>query len=99
MMSYIRHTMGNDWGGRRKQNPEGCPKVTWKDVFAYVASRGIHVKWGGPTAVENGTWWYWSSDDRFQTAGTTNYLCMEFLKSLQPSQWGIPPELPEDKQD
>jgi hypothetical protein len=52
MMRYIRHTMGNDWGGRRKQNPEGCPKVTWKDVFAYVASWGIHVKWGGPTAVK-----------------------------------------------
>ncbi len=54
-MKYIRHTMGNDWGGRRKQNPEGCPKVTQKDVFANVDSQGIRIKWGGSTAVESGT--------------------------------------------
>ena len=43
-MKYIRHIMGNDWGGRRKQNPGGCPKVTRKDVFAYADSQEILVK-------------------------------------------------------
>ncbi len=78
--------MGQDWGGRKKMNPPGCPKVTRKDVFAYAELHGIQVKWGGPTAVENGTWWYWASDGVWRTAGVTNYLCREFLKSLPETQ-------------
>jgi hypothetical protein len=87
--------MGNDYGGRKKTEPGNCPKVICKNVFAFAKAKNIRVKWGGPSVVESGTWWFWSVKNVWLTAGVTNFLYLEFLKRLPPNECGDPSTAPD----
>jgi len=76
-----RHTMGQDWGGRRALNPTGCPKVSGSDVRAYAAAHGFEVKREGL-----GMWWFKSARHDWLTCGQTNYLALKHLKRETPTQ-------------
>lgn len=80
---YSRHTMGNDWGGRRKMNPEGCPKVTRQDVLDYAKSKGVEV-WNDGDYGARGTWWQKDENGVSLTLGITNYIALQTLKREYP---------------
>lgn len=67
-------TMGQDWGGRRPLNPEGCPKVTADQVRSRAKRLGIEVKREG-----KGMWWF-KKESQWYTLGMTNFLAIRFLK-------------------
>ena len=84
-----RHTMGNDWGGRAKINPENAPKVTGKMVLDYAENHSIQVFRGEFSKIDRsiiksqqGTWWYLGNDNVWRTFGQTNYLAMCNLKKM-----------------
>jgi len=76
MSYYMRHTMGQDWGGRRKENPDNCPKISGKQVREKAKYLGIEVKRNG---YEN--WWY-KNNGQWYTGGTTNYICWKLLDEI-----------------
>lgn len=84
-----RHTMGQDWGGRRRENPENCPKVSQKDVITLAQALNIKVFRGGFFAngeaynEPHGTWWYKDYQGTWRTLGTTNYLAVMHLNGLK----------------
>ncbi|MCK9543662.1 MAG: hypothetical protein M0R03_16710 [Novosphingobium sp.] len=58
-MSYNRHTMGQDWGGRYRLNPPGATKVTKQEVIKYAEENGLKA------LRDNGNfsmWWLLKSD-------------------------------------
>lgn len=75
-----RHTMGQDWGGRRPLNPPNAPKVTGNMLFQYAKEHNIKIKRDGYWWA-SGMWMYCDNEKWF-TAGQTNYLAMETLKRL-----------------
>ena len=80
-MAYSRHTMGQDWGGRRKENPGGCPKVTGKQVREFAESHGLIIKNDGMYR-RGGTWWLYDKNmGEFLTLASTNYLALERMKA------------------
>lgn len=73
----IRHTMGQDWGGRRKQNPNNAPKVSGKMVRDLALEMGLSVKRDG-----YGMWFvYKDSNKIWYTLGSTNFLAFRNLQS------------------
>ncbi|MFA5036422.1 MAG: hypothetical protein WC479_04530 [Candidatus Izemoplasmatales bacterium] len=86
-----RHTMGQDWGGRRKVNPENCPKVTDKEVEAKAKELVLEVQRGdfsrrdhGFMHSPQGTWWYRNPiDNKWYTIGATNYWALHFLCNIE----------------
>lgn len=68
-------TMGQDWGGRTKLNPENCPKVAGKQVRARAKRLRLEVKREGI-----GMWWVKKEDGKWYTLGQTNYLAIRYLK-------------------
>lgn len=82
----MRHTMGQDWGGRTPENPEGVPEVRREDVEEYARLHSFTIRKGWWTLGNKlvtpkigGTWWYWGADGWY-TGGATNYLMLELLK-------------------
>jgi hypothetical protein len=80
--------MGNDWGGRRKENPERCPRVTRDDVIAFATEHGYKVQRAmvypgraGFFKSTQGPWWF-HDGRQWLTAGSTNYLALETLRAL-----------------
>lgn len=65
-----RHTMGQDWGGRRGDNPPECPYVTGDQVRAYAKSIGVEVKREGLGM------WFRKIDEKWYTLGMTNYIAL-----------------------
>jgi hypothetical protein len=83
--------MGQDWGGRRRMNPEGCPKVTAEDVLAKAAVMGVEVKRGGWFKSTGsfyhsayGTWWI--KEDVWRQIGGTNFLALQYLERITNEQ-------------
>jgi hypothetical protein len=84
--------MGQDWGGRRKQNPENCPVVTVKQVTDKALSMSVEVKRGDFHGSKNdrwfgecdhGTWWYLNKlNGMWYTIGDTNYLALCELSKI-----------------
>lgn len=85
-MARINHTMGQDWGGRRRLNPENCPTITRSMVILRAAELGIKVRRGHILSEhafqnsERGTWWAYSYDKKqWLTIGDTNFLALSWL--------------------
>ena len=68
--------MGNDWGGRKKLNPENAPRVSAKQVRHLASSIGVDVRRDGC----GGAWWFY--DGQWLTLGQTNYLAMVRLQEM-----------------
>ena len=67
-------SMGRDWGGRRKLNPDNAPRVTRNQVLDFAATHGLKVKRDGNSSwlhFRNGTWY---------SCGMTNYLALRRLE-------------------
>lgn len=78
----MRHTMGQDWGGRRKLNPDDAPRVSGKQVRAKATSLGIEIKNEG--LYGRGGMWFWKRPDgKWYTLGQTNYLAIEQLSRIE----------------
>jgi len=82
-----RHTMGQDWGGRRKLNPNNAPVVTAKEVEDYAASMGVTVFRATQTRYSlhpssRGTWWY-ETEKGYVSLGDTNFIALQTLKCLE----------------
>lgn len=75
-----RHTMGNDWGGRRAVNPPDAPRVTADQVREVAELAGVEVKRDGAGWTQ---WWVLRPGDVWRTLGaTTNYLALQELQRL-----------------
>lgn len=91
-MGYRRHTMGQDWGGRKKLNPEDCPKVTSQQVAALAQDAGVEIFRGGFLAdgssyqEPHGTWWYKDREGTWRTLGMTNYLAICLIREFMNEQ-------------
>lgn len=80
-----RNTMGQDWGGRRKMNPDNCPVVRRIQVIVAAVKIGVKVKREG-----QGMWWVSGAGiEKWFTLGQTNYIALynlqhfdEFRKKL-----------------
>lgn len=77
-MTYSRHTMGQDWGGRRPMNPPNCPKVTRKQVLKFAENINVTIWREG-----YGMWWFMRDDGASVTLGQTNYIALEYLKRMK----------------
>jgi hypothetical protein len=82
----MRHTMGQDWGGRKRLNPENCAKITYKDVLEIAKQLSIEIKRGSYSRYDNnfiaskrGTWWIMKNDGDWMTIGDTNYLAYTWI--------------------
>ena len=73
-----RHTMGQDWGGRRASNPAGIPRITARQVVKCAAEHGLVVKREGP----GWSMWFVLRNGNWITLGDTNYLAIQQLKRL-----------------
>lgn len=81
----MRHTMGQDWGGRRKLNPDDAPRVSGKQVREKAAALGIEVKNKG--LYGRGGMWFWKRPDgQWYTLEQTNYLAMEQLRRIEKAE-------------
>lgn len=78
-MGRMRHTMGHDWGGRKRENPLGCPRVSRTQVEALALSLGLSVRREGlgMWLVKRGEQWF--------TLGQTNYVALENLRRQYPA--------------
>lgn len=85
----MRHTMGQDWGGRRKVNPDGCPVITSKMVLAKADELGIEMLRGEPSTSPGGGFipslggMWWICGDKLISAGATNYFALETLRRIE----------------
>jgi hypothetical protein len=78
-VTRIRHTMGQDWGGRRAANPSDAPRITREQVEQYAQSIGVEIEREG-----KGMWWFINKDNgKRYTLGQTNYLALEYLKQMK----------------
>lgn len=86
MGTYIRHTMGQDWGGRRRINPIDAPKVSKQDVYTFAEKHGINVQraittGSGLYPSNQGPWWRFDRiKEEWLTCGNTNYECIHHLE-------------------
>lgn len=82
MSKGFGRTMGQDWGGRRKSNPDNAPRVTRIQVEKFAEEHGYEIE-------REGYWWasdMWKGRIKgtavWRTLGQTNYLALEQLKYL-----------------
>lgn len=77
-----RHTMGQDWGGRRALNPPNVPRVSYRDVLAYAESHNMEVKREGYIWASG----MWSGRIKgssiWRTIGQTNYLALTHMQDI-----------------
>lgn len=66
---------GQDWGGRRKVNPSGAPRVTRNDVLRFAQENGLTVRRDGLS-----NWWLLNDDGVWRTSGITNFLALSHLR-------------------
>lgn len=79
---YNRHTMGQDWGGRRPLNPTNVPRVTYKQVEAYAEKHNMEVRREGYVWA-SGMWMgRLKGSNIWRTIGQTNYLALECMKEI-----------------
>ncbi len=87
----MRHTMGQDWGGRHKVNPENCPEVTQEEIITKALELDLKVKRGDFSRVDHkfvqgtqGVWWYQNPiNNKWYTIGETNYWALYFLSNIE----------------
>ena len=72
----MRHTMGQDWGGRRKENPPNAPRITSCEVTEFAQQNDIE------TRREGLGMWFYLKDSIWYTLGQTNYLALTHLTRL-----------------
>lgn len=82
-----RQTMGNDWGGRRKINPDDCPKVTGETVRTKAAMLNVFVRRGDFIGInfhpsDRGIWWY-LENGKWLILGATNYVAFSNLTFME----------------
>lgn len=77
----IRHTMGNDWGGRSAANPAGSPRVTAAQVHEAAKAAGVDVRREGSGWS---MWWARKPGENWLTLATTNFLALQALAALSP---------------
>lgn len=70
-----RHTMGNDWGGRRALNPDNCRKVSGDEVRSLASMLAVRVKRDGLGM------WFHEKDGQWITLGQTNFLALRQLRA------------------
>lgn len=70
-----------DWGGRRKLNPDDAPRVDREDVRKFAHSYSISVKREGL-----GMWWRMDVNGKWWTLGMTNYLALKEIKRFVKEQ-------------
>lgn len=95
MGSYIRHTMGNDWGGRTRENPIGAKPVTKAQVEAAAEAAGVEVRRGDyrddgsfrPAAGSWSMWWVRRPGGVWRTLASTSYRAVEMLASGRIAAW------------
>ena len=91
-MTKNRHTMGQDWGGRRKSNPDNCPKITKKMVYDLASELGIEIRRGDYFHdlsfyhSDRGTWWIYNIEFKWVTMGDTNYWAYCNLLKIKEKQ-------------
>ena len=80
-----RRTMGNDYGGRKAENPAGVARVTKEHVLSAASAAGVQVK---RESVRTGCasdawsmWWVQRPGDVWRTLATTNYQAVQALQS------------------
>lgn len=80
-----RHTMGQDWGGRRPLNPPDACKVTRKQVEEFAYQHSIKIKREG-----RGMWFYYDAEKGgWYTAGMTNYIAIHALNKILRIKGGL----------
>jgi hypothetical protein len=72
--------MGNDYGGRRAENPVNAPRVSRQDVLDAAKLAGVEVKresiHSGTTSRAWTTWWVRQPGDVWRTLANTNFLAL-----------------------
>ena len=74
--SMRRRTMGNDWGGRKAENPGDAPRVTRAQVLGAAAAAGVQVR---RESAGWSMWWVLRPGDVWRTLATTNFEAMRQL--------------------
>ena len=69
-------TNHQDWGGRRKANPDNAPRVTRQEVIDLANNCDIEIKRAGLGI------WFFKSEGTWYTLGQTNYLALRQLRQL-----------------
>ena len=69
-------TRHQDWGGRRKANPDNAPRVTRQQVIDMAYRHDIEIK-----RASLGMWFY-KNDCTWYTLGQTNYLALRQLRQM-----------------
>ena len=81
-----RQTMGNDYGGRKAENPDGVARVSREDVLSVAQTAGVQVKREsvrtGCVSAGWAMWWVLRPGDVWRTLATTNYRAVQELKKL-----------------
>lgn len=73
-MSFAKNSQ--DWGGRRKVNPDNVPKISRKDVLSEAKKLGVEIRREGL-----GMWLvYIEEKHNWYTLGQTNHLALENLQ-------------------
>lgn len=72
-----RHTMGNDYGGRKAVNPAGSPRVSVDQVYSAAQAAGVLVK---RESAGWAMWWVQRPGDVWRTLATTNLLAVRELQ-------------------
>lgn len=78
-----RRTMGNDFGGRRAENPVGAPRVTSTDVKAAALIAGVQVK---RESAGWCMWWILKPGDVWRTLAATNFQALRSLNQMAPTK-------------
>lgn len=76
-MALARHTMGNDWGGRKASNPPNARRVTAAEVRSAATEAGVQVKRDG---VGWTMWWVKLPEGEWRTLANTNFLALSLLQ-------------------
>ena len=86
LMVLRRHSMGNDWGGRKPAIPGGTPRVHRDQVIAAADRAGVQVKRASPitglTTAGWSMWWVLRPNDVWRTLATTNHQALKELEEL-----------------
>jgi len=77
-MSFAKGSQ--DWGGRRKENPEGAPRVTRQDVLDRARELGLQVKRDGLYGM-SGRWLYLDGK-AWRGLGNTNFRAVERMRAM-----------------
>lgn len=81
-----RRTMGNDYGGRKAENPAGVLRVSREHVLSAAQTAGVQVKREsvrtGCASVGWAMWWVLRPGDVWRTLAATNYQAAQELQKL-----------------